>query len=206
MHFAPGGFPESLHHSEQMANRNQTTPPSSDARSDTQLIAAIDRGDASAFDTLYYRHRDWIVRLAHRFTGNADDALDVMQETFTYLLGKFPGLRLSARMTTFLYPVVKNLSIRIAQERRRTADSRNTPDVTAPSEVDPEAQRSEMAAVMASLPDAQREVMLMRFADDMSIDEIGLALNIPPGTVKSRLHHAIATLRANPRIVQYFEK
>ena len=48
-----------------------------------------------------------VVRLAHRFTGNADDAQDVLQETFKYMLGKFPGFKLTAAMTTFLYPVVQ---------------------------------------------------------------------------------------------------
>jgi len=179
--------------------------PSPDPRSDAQLVAAIDRGDRAAFDALYYRYRDWIVRLAHRFTGIADDALDVMQETFTYLLGKFPGLRLSARMTTFLYPVVKNLSISIARQRKRETGIDNAPDVPAPSIADPRAGRSELAAAMASLPETHREVMLMRFVDDMSMHEIAQALAIPEGTVKSRLHHAIAALRTDPWILRYFK-
>src|SRR5690349_24540123 len=86
--------------------------------SDQQLVDAINAGDARAFDALYFRYRDWVVRLATRFTGHGDDALDVLQETFAYVLRKFPGFRLSASMTTFLYPVVKNLSI--AAKRKRT--------------------------------------------------------------------------------------
>ena len=171
------------------------SPASPDPRSDAELVAAIDRGDSAAFDVLYYRYRDWVVRLAHRFTGNADDALDVMQETFTYLLSKFPGLRLSARMTTFLYPVVKNLSIGIARRRKREIATGSVPDLPAPDAVDPQTQRSELSATMASLTEAHREVILMRFADDMSVGEIAAALAIPEGTVKSRLHHAIAALR-----------
>ena len=92
------------------------TPPSRpEDRSDAELVRALNAGDASAFDGLYYRHRDWVVRLAQRFTGNGEDALDVAQETFSYLFRKFPGLVLTASMTTFLYPVVKNLSIAIQQ-------------------------------------------------------------------------------------------
>ena len=54
--------------------------------------------------------------------------------------------------------------------------------------------------VVSSLPEGQREVLLMRFVDGMQLDEIAVALAIPLGTVKSRLHNAIQTLRADPRV------
>src|SRR6516162_9556790 len=90
-----------------------------DSRNDQQLVARINAGDAAAFEVLYFRHRDWVVNLAHRFTGNEDLALDVMQETFLYLLRKFPGFHLTANLKTFLYPAVKNLSIAAARKARR---------------------------------------------------------------------------------------
>ena len=76
------------------------------------------RGDASAFEALYLRYRDWVVRLALRFTADREEALDVMQDTFAYLLKKFPGFRLTARMTTFLYPVVRNIALTHGRRRR----------------------------------------------------------------------------------------
>lgn len=82
-----------------------------DPRTDAQLVAAINDGDAAAFEVLYFRHRDWVVNLACRFTGKEDLTLDVMQETFLYFLKKFPGFRLTANLKTFLYPLVKHLSI-----------------------------------------------------------------------------------------------
>src|ERR1039457_4211601 len=85
--------------------------PQHDLRTDQQLIAAINAGDATAFEVLYFRHRDWVVNLACRLTGNEDLALDVMQETFLYLLRKFPGFRLTANLTTSLYPAVRHLAI-----------------------------------------------------------------------------------------------
>src|SRR6185295_16031331 len=90
-----------------------------DARSDLQLIAVINDGDPAAFEVLYFRHRDWVVNLAHRFTGSDDLALDVMQETFIYFLKKFPGFRLTANLKTFLYPAVKNLSIAARRKTER---------------------------------------------------------------------------------------
>jgi DNA-directed RNA polymerase specialized sigma24 family protein len=94
-------------------------PPPTDPRTDAELVAAINAGDTAAFDALYYRHRDWVVRLAARWTGNDADALDVLQETFAYVVGKFPHLHLTAAMTTFLYPVVCNLSIAARKKRAR---------------------------------------------------------------------------------------
>ena len=86
-------------------------PLKSNSRSDQELIAAINNGDSGAFELLYYRHRDWVVSLAYRFTGDRELALDVLQETFLYFLRKFPGFILTAQLKTFLYPAVRNLSI-----------------------------------------------------------------------------------------------
>lgn len=180
-------------------------PPDSDRRSDEALVAALNGGDVSAFDALYFRYRGWVVRLAYRFTANHDDALDVLQETFTYVFRKFPGFILTARMTTFLYPVVKNLSIAARRKRERHAGDEALPQATARAEPDLDAQRNELAFVLAGLPEGQREVLLMRFVDDMSLAEIGQALQIPEGTVKSRLHNAIATLREDARVLEFFQ-
>src|SRR3954469_3321919 len=101
--------------------------------SDQQLVDALNAGDVRAFDAIYHRYRDWVVRLATRFTGNPDDALDVLQETFSYVFRKFPGFRLTASMTTFLYPVVKTLSIAARRKRTRmvSSDAMETPEPVA---------------------------------------------------------------------------
>jgi DNA-directed RNA polymerase specialized sigma24 family protein len=68
-----------------------------DPRNDQELIAAANAGDATAFEVLYFRYRDWVVGLAFRFTGDRDLALDVLQETFLYFLRKFPGFNLTSQ-------------------------------------------------------------------------------------------------------------
>ena len=183
------------------------TSPPNDPRSDQQLVAGINAGDDSAFDALYFRYRDWVVRLAHRFTGHGDDALDVLQETFAYVFRKFPGFRLTASMTTFLYPVVRNLSIAARKKRTRMVLSDDAgSDAVAASRNDPTSERSELRTVLSELPEAQREVVLMRFVNGMSLAEIGEALAIPEGTVKSRLHNALAALREDPSVRRFFDK
>ena len=173
---------------------------------DADLVALANRGDPAGFEGLYARYRDWVAALAHRFTGDDALALDVTQDTFMYLLGKFPGLKLTARMTTFLYPAVKNLSIAARRKARRLSGS---PDEVLAALPTPAAgpgalEHQDLLAVVAALPDIHREVVLMRFVDDFSLDEIGQTLNIPTGTVKSRLHHAIAALRGDPRVRTFF--
>jgi RNA polymerase sigma-70 factor (ECF subfamily) len=179
--------------------------PEPDSRSDQTLITLCNQGDPAAFEALYYRYRDWVVRLAGRFTGNADDALDCLQDTFTYLYKKFPGFTLTAGMTTFLYPVVKNTSIRIRQKRRRLASGDDVLEQTPAPPSPPDPAVSDLAAIVARLPDAQREVVLMRFVDGMMLEEIAAALAIPLGTVKSRLHHGLNALRIDERTRRYFE-
>jgi len=170
---------------------------------DRELIERINAGDADAFETLYQRHRDWVYRLAYRFTGNHEDALDVLQETFTYLLKKFPGFELTAALTTFLYPAVKHRALNLRQRRTPDhADESMLNAIPAP-QVSPTG-RAELAAVLAALPAQQREVVLMRFLDGLSLEEIRVALDIPLNTVKSRLYNALHTLRDDPRTRDYF--
>jgi RNA polymerase sigma-70 factor (ECF subfamily) len=169
---------------------------------DEELLQRANGGDADAFETLYRRYRDWVHRLAWRCTGNEQDALDVLQETFIYLLTKLPGLRLTASMTTFLYPVVKHLSLNLRRRRHPETDEETLLAIPAPA--GPPAPQADLAAVLAGLPQEQREVILLRFLDDMSRDEIAAALDVPLGTVKSRLHRALETLRHDPRTQDYF--
>lgn len=177
-----------------------------DARSDEELVAAANRAEAAAVEAIYFRYRDWVVSLAFRFSGNRDDALDVLQETFAYLLRKFPGFRLRARMKTFLYPVVKNLSISARRKRARYAGDEAALSEVPAADEPRSLPREELTSVLAALDDAHLEVLLMRFVDAMTLSEIADALAIPLGTVKSRLHNALSTLRDDPRTREYFDE
>jgi RNA polymerase sigma-70 factor, ECF subfamily len=178
-------------------------PPPNDLRTDQQLVAAINAGDHASFDALYWRYRDFVLRLARRWTASDDDALDVAQETFLYLAKKFPGFRLTSAMTSFLYPVVRNLSIAARTRSRRfqqniAMDSLATPVANDTSSTD------DVAAALRALSELHREVLLMRFVDDLSLQEIADALHVPLGTVKSRLHQAIEKLRSDDRATKFF--
>jgi RNA polymerase sigma-70 factor (ECF subfamily) len=166
-------------------------PPPIDNRTDQQLVDAINAGDADAFDVLYYRHRDWTMRLAVRFTGHHDDALDVLQETFAYLARKFPGFVLTAALTTFLYPAVRNFSIAARKKRQRSSGGDDQLPLLVENAAPENSSREELAVSLQSLSADHREILLMRYVDEMTQPEIAEALDLPQGTVKSRLHHAI---------------
>lgn len=166
-----------------------------DNRTDQQLVDGVNAGDSQAFEVLYYRHRDWTMRLAMRFTGNHEDALDVLQETFAYFARKFPDFRLTAAMTTFLYPAVRNLSIAARKKRQRSTGGEEQLMLIAETVSSTDTDREDLERWLGSLSDAHREILLMRYVDDMTQTEIAEVLDLPLGTVKSRLHHAIAAAR-----------
>ncbi len=182
---------------------NQSDP---DPRTDQELVEALNRGEAGAFEAIYFRYRDWVGRLAQRFVGNENDALDVLQETFLYLHRKFPGFVLSARLTTFLYPVVKHLAL--ANRRRRgkfVGDEMALEIAAAPATNSGREGIEDLRVVVSGLPATHREVLLMRYVDEMSLEEIAAGLSIPLGTVKSRIHNGLKMLAEDPKTRRFFE-
>ena len=164
--------------------------------SDQELIELANRGDAAAMETLYFRHSDWAMAMATRLCGNRDDALDGVQEAFAYFFGKLGGFRLRCRLRTFLYPVVRNLSLNRIRKHRRTLwlDSDAAGALAAESD-GPESQRARLAEWVEALDEDARELVMLRFWDGCRLGEIAEILSLPLGTVKSRLHRALALLR-----------
>ena len=174
-----------------------------DRLSDPELVEICNSGgrqDAeAAFGLLYRRHRDYVTRVALRFSSDREIAADTLQETFLYLLRKFPptgeGLVLTAQLRSLLYPVAKNLTLTALKRRRR--DERPAgfePDqLPDPRSLGP--PKENLGRILEGLSAAHHEVLLLRFVDGMQLKEIAEALEIPPGTVKSRLFFAIRQLR-----------
>ena len=174
-----------------------------DPRSDNALIAACNDGSAReaarAFEALYRRHKDYVLRVGLRFVPDTDTALDVLQETFLYLLRQFPpagpGIELTAKVTTLLYPVAKNTALTALRRGNRFPAADVDPDELA--EATEPAETGDATTVIAALPARQREVLLLRFVDGMALADIAKVLDIPLGTVKSRLHVGIGRLKSS---------
>lgn len=160
-------------------------------RDEQELVARANAGDREAVGALYAMHERWVIRIALRYTGDLDDAEDVKHDAFMYLLSKFPGFELRSSLRSFLFPAVRHKSISVIRRRKRTAALGERDPAALPRACGGDFER-----LVARLPDHERAVVELRFRDGMALAEIAAALEIPIGTVKSRLHKAIARLRA----------
>ncbi|MBV8881374.1 MAG: RNA polymerase sigma factor [Planctomycetaceae bacterium] len=161
-----------------------------DPRTDAELARALREGDSSAFEAFYDRYHEWVATLAFRFCGHREDALDVLQETFAYLFRRSRDFELRSQMKTFLYPVVKHLAVARRQAARRRPALGPRWDPAAPPE-----PADEVSSLLDGLSDLQQEVVLLRFVDGLDLQSIADAIDVPLGTVKSRLHSALELLR-----------
>lgn len=185
-------------------------PRSPDGLSDAEAVRRARAGDADAFRVLVERHQDRAYGLALRILRDPDRARDAVQEAFLKAwasLGRFQG---RSAFYTWLYRLVFNQCIDL---RRRDRSGRHVEwDDAAPVSGDalPDSHaegdplrgvhrgelREALAAALESLPDDARRTLVLREIDGLSYAEIAKALDIPKGTVMSRLHHARRRVRA----------
>jgi RNA polymerase sigma-70 factor (ECF subfamily) len=162
-----------------------------DPRGDQALVEALGAGDGGALTELYERHGAVVYRMALR------------------VLGRAGRLRLTGQLSSYLYPVVTRLARRARERAGRRVDDGEVFLSAALALVAPGARhegegadRAELARALALLPAAQREALLLRYADGLSVEEAATALGCPEGTVRSRVHHALRSLRAVPGLAE----
>ena len=174
-----------------------------------ELVAASRGGDSGAFEVLVRRHQKSMLNLAFRVVGNYEDACEIVQDAFVAAYKGLPSFREEARFSTWLTTITLNQARsgleRIAKRRRREGRSLNDPGPrgdegteldppsTAPSaleQMEERAVRKQIEKCIASLPVEFREVLVLRDVQGRSYDEIGAALKVREGTVKSRLFRA----------------
>ena len=140
--------------------------------------------------------------MACRICGSQDHAQDVVQEVFRYFLGKFPGFELRCELRTFLYPAVRNLALASLRGSRRFIGGE--PGATMLDQLAAPAchpnGHDDLQNILSGLSADHREILLLRFVDGMTLPEISTLTGIPLGTAKSRLHHALAILRSDPKV------
>jgi len=146
------------------------------------------------FEAAFDHHKDAVYRFAWRMTGSADSASDVTQEVFLALL-RMPERYDPARGTlrSFLLGVARNLALKLLHQENRwdVLDAQRFAEE--PMEL---AETSEMVAqAVNSLPPLQREVLVLAQYEELSLEEIAVAVNSEVGTVKSRLFRARENLR-----------
>lgn len=185
-------------------NLSQRDSPPIVAEPDEQLALRIQRGEREALAQLVERHHSRLIGFLYRMTGG-DRALaeDLAQESFLRVLRSIAQYRHPHPFKPWLYAIATN----IARDHYKSAASRRTqnefPDeLPASSESEPEDalldldEGQRVAAAMLQLPDHQREVVILRYYQELSLAEISDALAIPVGTVKSRLSIGLGRLKA----------
>lgn len=193
----------------------QQTPNTPESRDpDLAVIEAFRAGDAGAFDLLVKRHERRVYRLAYRLLGDSDAALDAAQEAFVKAWRALPRFEGKARFTTWLTRITINQCRNELRKRGTVKHTRplsldDTVPGTDTSRVDTlpssEAGASEhlvalelgatFQAVFADLDPETREILVLKEVEEMSYEGMALVLDVPTGTVRSRLHRARAEVR-----------
>lgn len=176
-----------------------------------ELIARCQAGSRDAFDELITRYQRRIYTFAYRLTGNAEDAADIAADTFVRIYTAIGSFRGDSSFVTWLYRVVTNIYLD-SRKRRRARPTTSLDEVVALEETTVQRQVEdtgptphEMAeanertrvleAAIASLPEFQRLMIVMYHVEGLAYEEIAASLQLPIGTVKSRLNRARNALR-----------
>jgi RNA polymerase sigma-70 factor, ECF subfamily len=177
---------------------------------DQELIRKVADGDGAAFGTIVQRHEDRLYNTVYRLVGSAEDARDLVQETFVKAYQNLDGFRSSSSLYTWLFRIAVNTSLSHRRKRKwlqvggtPNADgdsltAAEIPDAAAPDPAAPimaaETERIVQQA-LDELDEEQRTVVVLRDIQQCDYIEIAEILGVPPGTVKSRLHRARLVLR-----------
>jgi RNA polymerase sigma-70 factor (ECF subfamily) len=164
---------------------------------DDELAAAAARGDQRALDTLLRRHASMIHAVCRRVLTNADDALDAAQNAMIAVARHIDTFDRRARFSTWCYRIATNAALDEARRRaRRPAPVETLPEPqTGGVPVDDAvADRIDIDAALALLSPDQRAAVALRDLLGLDYAEIAAVLEIPPGTVRSRIARGRAAL------------
>lgn len=165
-------------------------------------VQRLQSGDRSALGPLYTAYATPAIRTAFLITRNRAAAEDAVQEAFVQVLRTIGALRDPAAFRPWFYRIVVNAAKRSARKAWRLlpidrSDEERSDLGPSPDEVAIGLEETaQVRAAIASLSEPQREILVLRYYTDLSEAEIALALGLPAGTVKSRLHRAREALSA----------
>lgn len=173
---------------------------------DEELVRRFLLGETGAFSTLVERHQTRVFNVALRILGDPEEARDAAQDTFLSLLRKLSQFREQAAFTTWLHRITVNACYDILRKKRRQpllrlvgSDDDPMPDL-APPVADPAEETAgtlDVIAALREIPDEYRVVLVLADVQDLAYEEIARIVEVPIGTVKSRVHRGrLALARA----------
>lgn len=182
-------------------------------RAEASLAGRLRGGDPAAFETLVRTHMAALLRVARRFMRSEEDARDAVQDAFVAAFRSIGTFAENARLSTWLHRIVINACLMRLRARRRRPEEDieqylprflrdgHAAEPGQPWSESAEAvlQRTELCGVVRAaidqLPDAYREVLLLRDIEELSTAEAAEVLGVTPNAVKIRLHRARQALR-----------
>ncbi|MFO7957851.1 MAG: RNA polymerase sigma factor [Candidatus Brocadiia bacterium] len=165
---------------------------------DEQLLRQARQGDTAAFHELIDRHGENLFRLAYSLVGNRADAEDVAQETLMGAFEYMHGFEERSSVKTWLTRILMRQAARCHRRRgRKHEEPIGTPDAWADDAPPDESARRRMdvRGALDRLSPDHREVVVLREFEGMSYSEMAEALDVPQGTVESRLYRARQELK-----------
>lgn len=162
------------------------------------LVAAARLGDAQALAELVRLCGPRLYAHARRLTGDAEAARDIVQEAWVAMMRGLNGLQNDDAFLPWALRIVTRLSARDIKGRiagRRLAQGLAAEPIVPPDAPVPD-DTAALHRALAALPVEQSSVLALFYLEDMRVAEVAVALDIPPGTVKTRLMHGRAKLRA----------
>lgn len=173
------------------------------ADADHQAIKRFLAGDASAFEELYHRYQPYVYNVVYGIVQNPDDARDVTQDVFLHVYDSLSRFRGGSSLSTWLYRVAVNAAITHVRKQKRhphiPLDALR--EFRAETDTEPEQQIARIEAqqavqeVLAQLPEQQRAVLVLRYFQELSLEEIAEVMNCSVAAVKVRLHRARNSFR-----------
>jgi RNA polymerase sigma-70 factor, ECF subfamily len=180
-------------------------------QADNILIEKSQRGDREALNELIRKHQDRAYQYAFRLTRNPDIAADVVADAFVRINNALKNFKGNAAFTTWLYRIITNCYL---DQRKREKGKGNlsldsgfqqddediTREIEDPGRTPDElVERNQREALLqkalGQLPEFQKSMIVMYHAEQLSYEEIAESLDLPIGTVKSRLNRARISLR-----------
>jgi RNA polymerase sigma-70 factor, ECF subfamily len=181
---------------------NVETAPSAPAQGDPLHSDPLNSGDAAGasidLSALIVAHHAALYRYAYRLCGCAAEAEDLTQQSFLIAQRKLHQLREADRAAAWLFAVLRSCFLKsLRRQRPATAAALNleVDQFAGPSPAVDSVDREQLAAALADLPEEFRLVVLMFYFEDLSYQQIAAQLEIPIGTVMSRLSRAKGHLR-----------
>ena len=175
---------------------------------DQRLIAECLQGDTAAFGALVRRHQDRLYHTVYRLVDNAEDAQDVVQEAFLNAYQSLEGFKGDALFFTWLYRIAVNTAISLKRKRRvmvrlsggseggQGAEPADPSDLSRPEHALEQAEQGRrVREALARLSPEHRAVLVMKDMEGQKYETMAEILQVPIGTIRSRLHRARLELR-----------